>query len=483
MLFDINLFHLFVLITWQFSIFFGSQMIFPIFSNYTPRWRCGSESSFGTDCNVYRNCTNIQFEDASSYCRMHESAVLEYDWICDNRWKASLFEQVQFVGVLLGTQIFGAFSDAYGRKPVAITALTVGILSNFISGLIKDWRWLMVSRFFVGLGIGGTIVGVCTFIMEMLLPKQRMALRAFFNWGVARLLMTFIAWILPEWRASTLANAVTALPALLIVLFILPESPTWLIGKERLDDVEKSEKKIAKIVGKSYVKKQHCIPEKNKRLSDVFRVPEYRKRLFVLWMMWFTAALCGYGTDLISNRIIGNLYINQAIFSILMTVSKIILVIVDSSCPNFNRRRLHQYSQALCCFFFLLLSIMLAAGYRGVPILAISSLGTVFNEYTWDACYLCAVETMPTSMRASSLGSCSFIARVGSLCSPILSYLATTWRPAPYLIVTAVGIVNLIVSCLYLVETKNINLEKVGENQNDANQEEMVTMIDKSPKS
>lgn len=65
---------------------------------------------------------------------MHESAVLEYNMICKNSWKASLFDQVQFFGVLLGTQIYGALSDTYGRKPFAILALGSGILFTFISG-------------------------------------------------------------------------------------------------------------------------------------------------------------------------------------------------------------------------------------------------------------------------------------------------------------------------------------------------------------
>jgi hypothetical protein len=37
-------------------------------------------------------------------------------------------------------------------------------------------------RFCIGLAIGGTIVTVCAFVMELILPAQRMALRAFFNW-------------------------------------------------------------------------------------------------------------------------------------------------------------------------------------------------------------------------------------------------------------------------------------------------------------
>lgn len=54
--------------------------------------------------------------------------------------------------------------------------------------------------------------------------------------------------------------------------------------------------------------------------------------------------------------------------------------------------------------------------------MVINLAGTVFNEYTWDACYLCAVEAMPTGMRASSLGSCSLIARVGALLSPTVGF-------------------------------------------------------------
>ncbi|VDD95558.1 unnamed protein product [Enterobius vermicularis] len=473
MFFEINRFHLFVLITWQFSIFFGSQMIFSIFSNYTPRWRCGSKGPFTFDCSVYANCTDIQFED-----RMHESAVLEYNMICKNSWKASLFDQVQFFGVLLGTQIYGALSDTYGRKPFAILALGSGILFTFISGLIQKWEYIVASRFVVGLAMGGTVVGVCTFVMEMLLPKQRMALRAFFNWGVARLLMTLICWAFPDWRTSTYVNAAAALPAFLIVVFILPESPTWLLSKGRLSDIEKSDKKIAKVAGIPYVKKERKIPEKSRRLLDVIRIPEYRKRLLVLWMMWFTAALCGYGTDLISNRITGHLYINQVIFSVVIAVSKIILVTYDTLNEKFNRRKLHQYSQAFCCLFFFLTGVLLILGYEGAPIIVCSALGTVFNEYTWDACYLCAVETMPTSMRASSLGSCSFIARFGSLCSPFLSYMTSIWRPATYLVVVVLGIINLIVSCLFLVETKNVNLEEVGETRRTQNEQEMTQMID-----
>ncbi|VDN35359.1 unnamed protein product [Gongylonema pulchrum] len=64
MLFNINRFHLFVLLTWQFSIFFASQMIFPIFSNYVPPWRCNANQSFSSNCTIFMSCKDsVQFDE------------------------------------------------------------------------------------------------------------------------------------------------------------------------------------------------------------------------------------------------------------------------------------------------------------------------------------------------------------------------------------------------------------------------------------
>lgn len=85
----------------------------------------------------------------------------------------------------------------------------------------------------------------------------------------------------------------------------------------------------------------------------------------------------------------------------------------------------------------------------------------MFIEYTWDACYLCAVESMPTNMRATSMGSCSFMARVGALIAPSLAFLSRFWAPSAYVTVVGLGAINLVVSYLWLVETKGVLLDKV----------------------
>ncbi|CAB3402410.1 unnamed protein product [Caenorhabditis bovis] len=456
MWFDINRFHMLVLITWQFSIFFASQQIFPIFSNYLPQFQCG-DGEPTSDCDVYRSCkSNITFVNVA-----FQSAAMEFNWICDDLYYQTFFSQTQFAGVLCGTFSFGAVSDIVGRKPVAVFALGLGIFTNFVTGLAPNYHILYVIRFFVGLSVGGTLVVVCTFVMEMLLPKQRMALRAFFNWGVARLMMTLIAMALPEWRMSSIACALAALPALLIIILVFPESPTWLHNKGRLEEMKKSEKHIAKVAGVPYQPIQHEKIEHTKTIFEMLRTKGLFKRLLVLWCMWFCASICGYATDLYSNTISGDLFVNQILFSILIAVSKMILVLCDTYFPEFKRRTLHQGAQAIVCICFLAITVMKYYDYTGVAFLIINLMGTVFIEYTWDACYLCAVESMETACRASATGTCSLVARIGAIIAPFLSLANQWWPPFIYATVVALGTINLIVSYFFLVETKNVNLDAV----------------------
>uniref|UniRef100_A0A1I7YLX4 MFS domain-containing protein n=1 Tax=Steinernema glaseri TaxID=37863 RepID=A0A1I7YLX4_9BILA len=302
MLFNINRFHAFVLVTWQFSIFFASQQIFPIFSNYVPQWRCDESEPFGKNCTSYLACRRpVQFENMAFH-----SAALEYDWVCGSRaYLASLFSQIQFAGVLCGTFLYGTLSDCLGRRPIALLALASGIAVSFVSGMAPSWQILLVTRFFIGLSIGGTIVVVCTFVMEMLLPEQRMALRAFFNWGVARLMVTVICYYFPDWREASIACAVAALPAFLIVLFVFPESPTWLHNKHRMEEMRRSERKIARIAGVPYVEVEHPKLEKKKGFLSLMKDGKLAKRLFVLWIIscspfssrfpkWFWSCLTRY---------------------------------------------------------------------------------------------------------------------------------------------------------------------------------------------
>lgn len=68
MIFNINRFYFFALLTWQFALFFSSQMIYPIFSNYLPKWRCSRNETFTSDCHIYLSCNQtVEFEPVNFF--------------------------------------------------------------------------------------------------------------------------------------------------------------------------------------------------------------------------------------------------------------------------------------------------------------------------------------------------------------------------------------------------------------------------------
>ncbi|KAL3071427.1 hypothetical protein niasHS_016711 [Heterodera schachtii] len=97
---------------------------------------------------------------------------------------------------------------------------------------------------------------------------------------------------------------------------------------------------------------------------------------------------------------------NQSLLSILIAFSKIVLVLIDTYFPRFSRRNLHQCSQLVVILCFVLLSWLVLVDHHGIGILLINVVGTVFIEFTWDACYLCSVDLcllrseLPQSVRA-----------------------------------------------------------------------------------
>ena len=82
-LYNLNRFHVFVFVTWQFALIFILQNLFPIFSNFIPRWQCfvknaTTASQFSNDCRIYNACPKkfLRFEE------VFYSTAVEFQWIC-----------------------------------------------------------------------------------------------------------------------------------------------------------------------------------------------------------------------------------------------------------------------------------------------------------------------------------------------------------------------------------------------------------------
>uniref|UniRef100_A0A914V6F7 Major facilitator superfamily (MFS) profile domain-containing protein n=1 Tax=Plectus sambesii TaxID=2011161 RepID=A0A914V6F7_9BILA len=464
----INRFHFLLFITWQLTIYFAVQQLFPIFANYTPNWRCSNDTEYAKNCSLLKECPKelLQFDHMPFY-----STVLEFDMLCGTRaYIASLISTFQFGGVLLGTIVFGQLADKYGRRPIALITLTFGVFFTMLSGASPNWQILMALRILVGTCIGGAIVSVYTYVVEIIPPQQRVFLRAFFNWGYSRVMLTIVCWMIPHWRWASYATVSFVVPLIPIIYFLLPESPTWLMSKERFTEMEQSEQKISKFANSPTMfeaqnsqEKKVLKPQRQYTIRDLFANRLIAKRTLILWLIWFTAALCSYVNDLNSRNLAGDFFANQLLMGSMTGMCQAIIYLLDTYIPGFSRRMLYQASQSLVIGCFATMTLLMIFVDAPIVILVIDLVGTVLISYTWDACFLCAAEGFPTEVRAMGIGTCASISRIGALLAPQVAFLGTLWQPTPFLTVFLLGTITLSFSIIFLPETKGTDLKKCSE--------------------
>ncbi|MDX2084440.1 MAG: MFS transporter [Candidatus Melainabacteria bacterium] len=143
-------------------------------------------------------------------------------------WVTTLF----LVGWMLGGLLFGYLGDRLGRVKAMMLSILLYSLFTGLSGLVDRWELLALCRFLTGLGIGGELVTIATFLTEVWPSRSRAmavgTLITSYQGGV--FLAGSIHYVFEGWRTVFFVGA---LPALL-VLFLrmtLKESDRWLMAQ------------------------------------------------------------------------------------------------------------------------------------------------------------------------------------------------------------------------------------------------------------
>ena len=79
----------------------------------------------------------------------------------------SLFVSAGFIGMFVGTIVFGLGSDYLGRRTAFLFMLLLYSLFTLAGAFAPDGRWLIVSRALAGTGIGAEVVVIDTYVTEM----------------------------------------------------------------------------------------------------------------------------------------------------------------------------------------------------------------------------------------------------------------------------------------------------------------------------
>jgi len=153
-------------------------------------------------------------------------------------WLHGLAIASALYGTVIGA-LFGGFpADRFGRKKSLLWIGLLYFVSAFGSALAWDVTSFTIFRFIGGLGVGASSVVAPMYISEIAPAKNRGLLVALYQFNIVfGIVIAYVsnyligtAEIAQDWRWML---GVEAIPALIYsaMIFRIPESPRWLIGK------------------------------------------------------------------------------------------------------------------------------------------------------------------------------------------------------------------------------------------------------------
>ncbi|MBN1997936.1 sugar porter family MFS transporter [candidate division KSB1 bacterium] len=143
------------------------------------------------------------------------------------------------VGCIAGAAIAGVVSDAIGRKKLLVVSAVLFIVSAVGSALPETLFQFIIFRFIGGIGVGAASMLSPLYIAEISPPRIRGSLVSLNQLAIVSGMLAayFVDWICAglgpsNWRWMFGSETLPAALFLLLLIFV-PESPRWLIKKER----------------------------------------------------------------------------------------------------------------------------------------------------------------------------------------------------------------------------------------------------------
>ncbi|KAH0833679.1 Sugar transporter family protein [Fonsecaea pedrosoi] len=401
-------------------------------------------------------------------------------------------------GGLFGTLSCTKLPDWLGRRKALLLNAVITVIGGALQAGSVDIGMYIAMRFVTGWGIGGLVTLVPLYQSEIAPPRIR-------GWlvGMHGVLICVgyaaASWIGlgfyfvnasgAQWR---LPLAIQCFPPLFLALGVLflPESPRWLVDRDRVDEAYRSFKAVRAertddiisddlaIRAEFNLLQGQILHERLEVLSfiDLWRKPSMRKRCIVGFLALFgcqgtaTLVINNYGPSLYSSlgfNTVQQLLIQSGWITVCPFGNYINALIVD----RVGRTRLlvFGFSGTILALIgeCITVSIFQRTGDRGVAGAAVFFL---FLHITFFSCccdatsYIYAAEIFPTPVRAKGLAvsiSGLFIATIIFLQAAPTAFANIGWKY--YIVFIVVTSLITLTVLFWFPETKGLSLEDIGE--------------------
>jgi putative MFS transporter len=335
-----------------------------------------------------------------------------------------------FVGLFIGTLLFGFFADRFGRRLVFSASLVWYCVITIIIAFQTTPVGLNFWRMICGIGVGVQFVTIDSYVSE-LTPGRARGMAFGLVYGTAQIaapVCALLAWVFVPlnplgfagWRWVILFGSLGAL----IVYHLqkhLPESPRWLVQQGRLEEAERIlsgiEARVAAEYGRALpepVEVPMAGQEHTGSFAELFS-PSYRSRTIMLMVVNFFQTIGYYGfvswipTLLIAKGIMVTRSLEYTFLIVLLypVAPWIVMAIAD----RYERKWQLVHSAIAVALVGVIFSLLEVPAW----LIVVGALQTLVVNWMSTIVHTYQAEVFPTRMRARAVGFVYSWSRLSSI--------------------------------------------------------------------
>lgn len=403
----------------------GVPLLLPFLTS-TKSWECQS-SKCNPDLPLCGQ--NLTDEDwVSTVSPANDKFLKQFGISCGYEGYISSIISGLFAGFMIGIVIGGKLMDKFGRHKV--TCIGVYLFCGAVlchAGSTTDFRVFGMAHVLCGF-LSGITGAVFVFQTELTVTALR-------NVGVQVHTETFslgmlygaaLTYFVEDFTWICVWLMVPALVFNTLILLYIPESPFWLQVKGRDRQVVQSLEYVAKFNGVAFsdkgevIETEHDPDSGSTSAMELFTYTRFTRRMMLTFLLsWVNAAFCFWSLSFNVGDLIGNIFTNQILISMLDLLNRPINyygVKVMKRVRFLRACNVGMMISALLCMLPFPQEII-----PGFNLQKISALfGRFLSDFYFNTIFLHTSEVIPTEVRAAGLGVCSSVGRIGSIAAPFV---------------------------------------------------------------